>query len=78
MNEKTYRTRTAMEIVQHLKRENSEVEDISVELNPEPCRTCRTLQDVSFGPDPYDEDVNNDPTPVWECGNCRAASADDI
>lgn len=43
-----------------------------------PCKYCSTTEDVTFGPDPYDEDVNGNGTPVWECGRCRRESADDI
>jgi len=34
--------------------------------------------DIEFGPDPFAEDVHNDPTPVWECEDCRYESAMDI
>jgi hypothetical protein len=44
----------------------------------EPCCHCGTTKNVSFGPDPYNSDVNNDDTPVWECENCRYESAQDI
>lgn len=33
---------------------------------------------VTKEPDPYQEDVNNDDTEVWECGNCRLESAMEI
>lgn len=33
---------------------------------------------VTFGPDPYAQDVSCDDTPVWECENCRFESAMDI
>ena len=47
-------------------------------MRPRPCFRCNTTEDVTYGPDPYDADVNNDSTPVWECGRCRAESAGDI
>jgi hypothetical protein len=65
------RVRTAMEIVRNLKQEFQPVAS-------EPCINCKTLQDVSFGPDPYAADIYDDQTPVWECGNCREASLGDI
>jgi hypothetical protein len=46
--------------------------------NPQKCCRCGTTTDVSLGPDPYASDVNNDDTPVWECGNCRHESAMDV
>ena len=33
---------------------------------------------VTKDSDPYQEDVNNDNTEVWECANCREDSAGDI
>lgn len=43
----------------------------------EPCQTCGSLS-ASFGPDPYNSDVNDDDTPVWLCGECRHESAMDV
>ena len=44
-----------------------------------PCCACGTVgDDVTFGPDPYAEEIGNDDTPVWECENCRHESAQDI
>jgi len=42
------------------------------------CIKCGATDDLSFGPDPYDEEVNDDSTPVWECGNCRDERRDGI
>lgn len=45
------------------------------------CVICRRLfpeNKIEFGPDPYDNDVHNDPTPVWECKLCRRERAADI
>lgn len=45
---------------------------------PHVCCKCGTHVDVTFGPDPYDFDIHNDSTPVWECGHCRHESAMDV
>ena len=42
------------------------------------CCCCGSTEDITFGPDPYNSDINNDHTRVWECGACRQISADDI
>lgn len=45
------------------------------------CVGCEELfnrDDIEYGPDPYDEDVGGDDTPVWECDDCRTQSAMDI
>ncbi len=41
---------------------------------------CEDTKDnsVTFGPDPYQSDINDDDTEVWECENCRYESAMDI
>ena len=41
------------------------------------CCKCGTTNDVTFGPDPYDDEVNGNDAPVWECDSCRQESADD-
>ena len=33
---------------------------------------------VTYGPDPFNSDINNDETEVWECRNCRIDSAGGI
>lgn len=42
------------------------------------CFRCGTTEALTFGPDPYNSDVNDDDTDVWECDRCRQDSADDI
>ena len=42
------------------------------------CERCGTSINVTFGPDPYALEINDDDTPVWECANCRDESAGDI
>lgn len=41
------------------------------------CFRCGST-DATFGPDPYQSDVNGDGTEVWECAPCRETSSDDI
>lgn len=43
-----------------------------------PCEYCGSVEDVTFGPDPYDEDINNDLTPHWICTRCNNDRAADI
>lgn len=31
-----------------------------------------------FGPDPYAEEIHDDPTPVWQCDGVNTGSAMDI
>ncbi len=42
------------------------------------CVGCGTEVDLEFAPDPYQEEINDDATPVWECASCRVESMDDI
>ena len=46
------------------------------------CKTCGIKEGmgggVTLAPDPYAEEINNDPTPVWMCQNCRTESAREI
>jgi hypothetical protein len=39
---------------------------------------CDSKSEVTFAPDPFDEEINGNDTPVWECQDCREQSADDI
>jgi len=60
---------------------NAEIKDKEINTVSElhKCIGCgKTGEDVTFGPDPYSEDVNGDSTTVWECTNCRNISASDI
>lgn len=45
--------------------------------NTAQCQSCDSMA-ATFGPDPYQSDVNNDPTPVWLCDQCRESKAGDI
>lgn len=43
------------------------------------CESCNRLKDdVTYGPNPYQQEINDDPTPCWMCGDCRFESAMDI
>lgn len=45
------------------------------------CVRCNGLfaePDITYAPDPYHSDINQDDTPVWECDKCRRESHDDI
>jgi len=40
---------------------------------------CKTpYDDVTYEPDPFDEELNDDDTPVYQCKNCREDSLMDI
>jgi hypothetical protein len=46
---------------------------------PRKCPDCGNADaNITFGPDPYNEDINGDSTPVWMCAACRYNSAMDI
>ena len=47
------------------------------ERGEHPCETCSDPRG-SYGPDPYQADVNGDTKDVWMCEQCRCNSADDI
>lgn len=42
------------------------------------CPRCHKMSVCSYGPDPYKSEINNDPTPSWQCENCSSESADYI
>jgi hypothetical protein len=42
------------------------------------CINCGTTENLSYGPDPYAEEIHGDYTDVWECDSCREASAEEI
>jgi len=43
------------------------------------CSSCGHIGwDVTFDGDPYDEDVNNDSTPVWLCKDCRDMATQEV
>jgi len=44
----------------------------------ETCYRCGTTEDLEYGPDPFAAEMNEDYTPVWECGDCRYESAMDV
>lgn len=51
---------------------------ISEENNIHRCWSCHKKKKCTYGPDPYREDLNADPRPVWECKKCRYQSMMDI
>ena len=45
----------------------------------EDCGCSNTKENpVTKGPDPFNDEINDDDTEVWECENCRSESALDI
>lgn len=43
------------------------------------CYRCNEMRDdCTFAPDPFNSDINDDETEVWECPSCREDSAGDI
>ena len=55
----------------------SELKDLLKPAKKVCCR-CGTTENLEYGPEPYNSDINNDQTPVWECKKCRWNSAMDI
>lgn len=46
-----------------------------------PCDHCGEVfqeKDLTYGPDPYTSEINDDETPVWLCDKCYEESCDDI
>ena len=41
---------------------------------------CKNTKEnpVTKGPDPYQSEINNDNTEIWECEKCREDSAGEI
>lgn len=42
------------------------------------CPSCGEIKTISFGPDPYASEINDDDTPVWLCEDCYQERAWDI
>lgn len=57
--------------------EIKEVDDMPCP-NGQVCCDCGGTTDLSYAPDPYNEDINGNDEPVWECDSCRYNSAMDI
>jgi hypothetical protein len=64
---------------------------MSTEPSPDPdfdmdlqeCFRCHKVfsvaaQQIWLAPDPFNEEINDDHIPVWECKACREASAEDL
>ena len=47
-------------------------------VEEEACENCGSTDDVTYGPDPYALEINDDDTDVWLCANCRQELADGI
>lgn len=51
-------------------------------VSPDPqegvCEQCGSTIDVTFGPDPYAQEIGDDETPVWLCAICIQESVDAI
>jgi len=46
---------------------------------PEPrCQDCGTTENLTYGPCPYDSEINDDYTPVWLCPECYGTRSGDI
>lgn len=45
---------------------------------PAACERCGSTEDVSLGPDPFKQEIDEDLTPVWMCARCREERADDV
>jgi len=39
---------------------------------------CGGTEDLDFGPDPFDQEILDDDTPVWLCEPCWQDAADEI
>jgi len=42
------------------------------------CTESTPENPVTWGPDPFAEEIDGDGTPIWECQKCRDESADEI
>ena len=45
------------------------------------CETCLRWFDedeIYYEADPFNEEINGDSTPIWQCADCIQESADDI
>lgn len=42
------------------------------------CETCGGANDLTCGPDAYDQEINDDSTPVLKCESCRQAALDEL
>lgn len=49
-----------------------------VDSNAPKCISCGTTENLEYGPDPYEEEIHEDDTPVGECADCRRESSRDI
>lgn len=45
---------------------------------PPVCERCGADTGLTYGPDPYGLEINDDDTPIWLCLECLQESADGI
>ena len=48
-----------------------------IDFTPQ-CECCGSTINVTFSPDPYEQEINGDDTDVWECEACLRRNAEDI
>ena len=52
------------------------VDFVKSRLNWHECESCgQRKEDVSFGEDPYQSEINDNHTEVWMCADCRYESS---
>lgn len=49
-----------------------------VEDEPKVCRDCGSTEDLTWGPDPYLEEIADDNSPRWMCPECLDRARLDI
>lgn len=42
------------------------------------CKDCGAIEGVTLAPEPFEEDLRGDETPVWMCEPCRERSAREL
>lgn len=46
-------------------------------FEPIECKDCGTIDDVTYAPDPYAQDIHGDETHHYMCGDCRDKRAEE-
>lgn len=54
-----------------------DVSDYPDDTPPE-CENCGSTIEVTYGPNPYALEINDDDTDVWLCDTCRQELTDSI
>ncbi len=39
---------------------------------------CGATEDLEWGPDPFNYEMNHDDTPLWQCSTCNESSGRDV